>query len=253
MEFRKLAWVLGAALTVGVGGMSAIACSSSNSGGGDAGSSSGSGSGSSSGSSSGGMSDATTGGDDGATTGTDSGSGSGGSSDAGAGTDCGKLPSLHQNPAGDIYCGYGADGGTIDCTTGSQCCLGGSIGGGQFAPQECSPWQANGSGCTNPDGGGIGIACNQISDCTSNGNGGTACCLVGGKGPVALQGCGYSKATGGSAIVCEGSGTVGEGGAPTATACQSGEIQVCSSNADCPTGTTCQAGKWKIYQIGFCQ
>jgi Cys-rich repeat protein len=65
-------------------------------------------------------------------------------------------------------------------------------------------------------------------------------------------GCSYLKSTKGSAIVCEGTGGGADGGV-TSTACATGEVQVCSSDADCPSGMSCQPGKWKIYQIGFCQ
>ncbi|MGH7294782.1 MAG: hypothetical protein ACRELB_07615, partial [Polyangiaceae bacterium] len=161
------------------------------------------------------------------------------------------IPSLHQNEAGAIYCGF-SDAGSLNCPTGQECCLGGQISG-TFAAEQCATY---GTACTNggsPDAGtgnsaAIDIACNQISDCTANGNSGaTACCLQGAKAPAPVTGCGYDKSTGGNAIVCEGSS-----GGGTATPCAAGEIQICSSQADCPTGTTCTPGKWKIYQIGFC-
>jgi hypothetical protein len=142
---------------------------------------------------------------------------------------------------------------------GQECCLGGSIGGGNFAPQECATY---GTTCTN--GGGadastneqaIAIACNQVSDCVANGKtGATACCLQGAKCTSGYTctgspgACPYPKYSDGVAIVCEGTG-----GGTTATACAAGETQVCSSQADCPTGTTCTPGKWKLYQLGFCQ
>ncbi len=247
MNIKQIALVLGATVALVGGGLGAVACSSSSGGGSSSGSSSG-GSGSSSRSGSGSSSGSTM--DSGNE---DAGTGdSGGSS--GGGMDCGtKIPTLHQNPAGDIYCGYlpGDSGAALDCVADSGtgwCCLGGSLGGGQYAPQICS---ANSAGCLadgNPDAGkpGIPIQCNQISDCPGNGaTGATACCLQGGS----LESCagGFSKAVGGNQIVCEGSG----GG--SATACQPGEIQICSSQADCPSGSTCKPGKWKLYQIGFCQ
>ena len=34
--------------------------------------------------------------------------------------------------------------------------------------------------------------------------------------------------------------------------CAAGEVQICSSAADCPAGKQCIAGKWKIFQVGFC-
>ena len=73
------------------------------------------------------------------------------SGDSGAGSvDCGSIPGLHANTPGDIYCGYGTDGGDIDCLTGNMCCLGGSIGGGMYAPQVCNPWNAAGVGLQQP-------------------------------------------------------------------------------------------------------
>ena len=247
MNIRTLALVFGSALTVAVGGIGAAACSSSSSGSG--------GSGSSGGGSSGGGADGTAsssgGSSGGGSSGSSSGSSSGGTSDAGTGTECGSIPALHQDEAGSIFCGYDDAGTSFSCTPGQQCCLGGEINS-VFAPQVCATF---GSDCTNggnPDAGtgnfvAVPIACNQIADCIANGNANaTACCLQGAKAPTPVTGCGYDKSTNGSAIVCEGTA----GGA--ATPCAAGEIQICSSQADCPTGTTCTAGKWKLYQLGFC-
>lgn len=182
--------------------------------------------------------------------------GSGSSSGGMTGADCGaKIPTLHPNPAGDIYCGYlpGDSGATLDCIAGGDagggwCCLGGSLGGGNYAPQICATSSAGCLADGDPDAGkpGIPIQCNQISDCAGNGaSGATACCLQGASEETCMGG--FTKAFGGSAIVCEGSG----GG--SATACVAGEIQICSTAADCPSGTTCKPGKWKLYDLGFCQ
>jgi len=183
----------------------------------------------------------------------DTGSSADGGDGAVVDASCGSTPSLHVDTAGSIFCGYDFEAGAdLTCATGHECCLGGSIGGGNYAQQACSGWSANGMGCTNPpDGGAIGIACSQISDCTANGATGAtvACCLQGGTVPVDPPGCTYPKSTLGSAIVCE---TSGSGGAAIAGTCAAGEIQICSANTDCPTGKTCIAGKWKIFQVGFC-
>jgi hypothetical protein len=123
------------------------------------------------------------------------------------------------------------------------------MGTDSFAPQECANYGAT---CTN--GGGaeagtneqpIGIECAQVADCTANGKSASACCLQGAKSST-VAGCSYPKYSDGTGIVCE--GTTGT----SATACASGEVQVCSSQADCPSGTTCTPGKWKILQLGFC-
>ena len=221
MDIRTLTIVLGAALTVAAGGVSATACSSSSgggspvttkdSGGGTDGTASSSGGSSSSGSSSG------------------STSSSGGSSDGGTGVDCGSIPGLHVDEAGTIYCGF-ADAGDLSCPVGQQCCLGGEQGKGNYFPQICATW-GNAAACTNgstPEAGAdnfpaIPIECNQVSDCTINGaTSATACCLQGGIGPTAVAGCSYSKVSEGTAIVCEGADG---GAADAATACQAGEVQ----------------------------
>ena len=180
----------------------------------------------------------------------DSGSaGDGGPGDAGAvDANCGAIPTLHMDPAGSVYCGYGVDGGSLVCGTGQECCLGGAIGVNTYAPDECA---ATGTSCTNggtADAGGsaaIPIACQQIADCTADGVAATACCLQGATAPAPAPGCTYPRSRSGSAIVCEGTGT-------GPTACAAGEVNICSSQADCPSGTTCTAGKWKIFQVGFC-
>jgi hypothetical protein len=160
---------------------------------------------------------------------------------------CGSTPTLHQNPAGDLYCWLGSDGGVLDCLASSgagTCCLGGLITAGNYAPDICA---ANATGCTNgaPDAGGtaaIPIQCWQVIDCAPNGvSGALSCCIRGATPPAPVPGCGYLRSRAGSAVVCE----------PTPT-CAMGDVQVCSSQADCPTGTTCTPGKWKIFDVGFC-
>jgi hypothetical protein len=164
---------------------------------------------------------------------------------------CGVTPTLHVNTPGSMYCGYSSTGTMLTCQTGAQCCLGGPLGGGMYAPQECDPWTGGGSGCMNPVGGGaIGIACNQIADCAANGFTGTiACCLQGATVPAMPAGCDYLKSTHGTAIVCE---DVGDSGV-TAGTCAAGEVQICSADVDCPSGMQCVPGKWKIFEVGFCQ
>jgi hypothetical protein len=180
----------------------------------------------------------------------DSGAGNdtGSPQDSGAPVDCGSTPTLHLDPAGTIFCGYGSDGGKVDCLTGTQCCLGGELGGGLFAPEQCAARSAMCSTGGQVDAGGslaIPIACMQIADCAANGvTGASACCLQGASSPSAVS-CTYPKAQGGAAVVCE------TGGASPGT-CAAGETQICSSQSDCPSGTTCTAGKWKLFQVGFC-
>jgi len=230
----------------GSGGSSGSSGSSS---GGGSGGSSGS-SGSSSGGGSGGSSGSSSGGGSGGSSGSGSGGGSGsssGSSSGGVDAGCGAPPSLHQSPAGTIFCAFLPDAGVVDCTTGQECCVGGEIAPGQFAPQECAAFAGP---CTNGSAdagiGPIPIECNQLSDCAANGLSSTACCLQNAKVSI-VAGCGYSRLSDGSGVVCEGTGGGG------VTACAAGEIQICSAQSDCPTGTTCVAAKWKLFQVGVCQ
>jgi hypothetical protein len=97
----------------------------------------------------------------------------------------------------------------------------------------------------------LGIACNQVADCLTNGVVGAAvaCCLQGGTAPADPPGCSYLRSRGGTGIACE--ATAGAGNA-TGT-CAGGEIQICSADVDCPAGQHCVPGWWKILQVGFCQ
>jgi hypothetical protein len=234
MKTSTLALVLGSAITIAGSGLAVTACSSSSSPEKNPGN------------------DASSGGDTGSSSGgSGSSSGSSGSS-SGAAVDCGTTPAIHQDEAGTIYCGFGAgDAGELYCPTGQECCVGGGEGQDMFAPQVCQNFATT---CTNgggPDAGTneqpIPIQCAQVTDCTTNGvTSATACCLQGAKSST-VAGCGYPKYSDGTAIICE-----GDAGGSTATACAAGEVQVCSSQADCPANTTCTAGKWKILQLGFC-
>ena len=166
-----------------------------------------------------------------------------------AAPECGSSPTLHVDEAGSIYCGFG-DGGALVCAAGQECCLGGALGGSQFAAQACADF---GAACPNvgvPEAGApaIPIECEQISDCVANGIGQpVACCLQGATAPAVTPGCTYPKSTMGTAIVCESSGA-----GVTPGACATGEVQMCSSQADCPAGMTCMPGRWKIFEVGFC-
>jgi hypothetical protein len=165
--------------------------------------------------------------------------------------DCGSTPALHVDEAGTIYCGF--SGTALNCATGQECCLGGYLAdSGTFAPQQCA---AYGTTCINgvlgSDAGAppIPVMCAQISDCTANGvSKAAACCLQGATTPADAPTCTYPRATLGTAVVCESS----DAGTTGAAACAAGEVQICSSQADCPSGKTCTPGKWKILDVGFC-
>jgi hypothetical protein len=167
-----------------------------------------------------------------------------------AAVECGSTPTLHVDEAGSVYCGFQSPS-DLYCVKGQECCLGGALGDGSFASQQC---QTLGTTCTNvgvPDAGApaIPVACMQIADCKANGEtNAVACCLQGGTVPADQTGCLYPRSSDGTAVVCETS----DAGATGAAACATGEIQMCSSAADCPAGKTCTPGKWKIFDVGFC-
>ena len=171
--------------------------------------------------------------------------------DSGTIADCGSTPTLHVDEAGSIFCGF--TDAALDCVTGQECCLGGYlVDSGTFAGQQCATTGATcpngvfGSDAAAPP---IPIMCAQISDCKANGvANAVACCLQGATAPADEPTCTYPKATLGTAVVCESN----DAGGNAAGSCAAGEVQICSSQADCPTGTTCTAGKWKILQVGFC-
>ncbi|HEY8040519.1 MAG TPA: hypothetical protein VIF15_12025 [Polyangiaceae bacterium] len=178
--------------------------------------------------------------------GSDGGADTGSAGDSASAVECGALPTLHQDEAGTIFCGFDFDAGVnLVCPVGQECCLGGAIDldAGVFAPQSCATF---GTACTNPpDGGAIAIECGQNADCTANGTpAGAVCCLQGATAPAVVPGCGYYRASLGTAIACEAPQTGGT--------CAAGEVQICSSNVDCPSGKTCTPTKWKIFQVGFC-
>ncbi len=206
------------------------------------------------------------------------GGGAGGSSSGGPTADCGPpplpLPSAGGDagadggeggieggggpvglPPGTTFCAI-SSAGELDCPTGDECCLGGSVSVGVQAPAECAVF---GAPCTNGSaeaGAGIPAApieCARVLDCRANGlAGATACCL---HGASQMQGCAFPFFTGGGSILCEGGGDggtvpVGDGGV---TPCAISETQVCETAADCPAPAKCVAATWRGRPFGVCQ
>ena len=169
------------------------------------------------------------------------------SSSGGDASDCGATMSLFG--LANVYCGTTADGTTLACGLGQQCCLSESAGKGGLVPNQCAPWTRDASGC---DGGlnAIGVACAQIRDCAANGvHGGTlACCLQGASVPALVGSCSYPESTSGVAVICESTPGAGD----LAGSCASGEVQLCMTALDCP-GTQCVTGYWKNFEVGFCE
>jgi hypothetical protein len=155
---------------------------------------------------------------------------------SGSAVSCGASPKLYPGPAGSLFCGNGAKGGVLTCSSGEECCLGGALSVTSYAPNECAP---SGSACTNGGTGtgmspGLPLACEQTADCGS----GAKCCL---QSATLDSACGWPVYRDGGGTACEAAG-----------ACTSGDVQVCSSDAECPSGTTCVAGKWQTFEFGLC-
>jgi hypothetical protein len=153
---------------------------------------------------------------------------------------CQSDPHLHGADAGSIYCGFDDAGNNFSCPTGMQCCIGGSIGGGNFAPDECAPW---GTACMNPANKGLAVPCEQPADCAANDGGASSVCCLMGTTPALVPGCDSNdyKASGGTGTQCV-----------SGTTCGAGNAQLCLNQSDCPSGMTCTAFRWKIIQMGFC-
>lgn len=158
---------------------------------------------------------------------------------ADAGPACGTVPTLHPAPAGSIFCFTG-----LTCQTGQECCVGGALGTGKYAPEVCAPYGAQ---CPNggPAPGGspaVPVECLKTADCKANGNAGAvACCLQGATTPASDPECGQIHSLLGTGITCE------------TTACGPGETPLCEQDADCPAGKTCTPMKWRLYQLGYCR
>jgi hypothetical protein len=229
----RMTWFLGGCALAVLGGMNAMACSSSStpitgtdSGGG--GQDTGSGSN---------MDTSMPGNDTGPKT--DGGGGSetspsegGGPTDAAA--DCKKV-TLHENAEAGVYCPFsGVDGGkAITCTGGQICCETPENDAGLISTCESA-------GTTCPVSGSAVWGCEGPVDCTAAGSAGPLCCLTA------------------SAIVPEGMGCTYDyvshfGGTACATSCPTGQFTVCEADGDCPSGMMCVPTTSKGNQFGVCQ
>jgi hypothetical protein len=177
--------------------------------------------------------------------------------------DCGIAPKLPVEDAGadaadagapipgSIFCAA-STAGTLVCPTGEECCIGGKKNGAP-QPAECAVFGATCGNGTGDAGSAAASAvqCNDVSDCKANGlPGAPACCL---RGSQSQLGCTYPLFVGGGNVVCEGEGDAGAPPDGGITACATGELQVCQSNADCAAGKKCVAASWIGRPIGICQ
>ncbi len=156
---------------------------------------------------------------------------SGNSGDSGdaseAGVDCGPPSPLFPS-TGTIYCPF-PEAGTLNCTPAvEECCVGGSLPGGGYAPSVCAPF---GSSCAN----GTGPAqyeCQGPGQCV---DGGVCCGTLAGIGP---DSCGNLKGQI-TQMLCE-------------TACSLSENAICGSPLECDVGKQCLPLRSRGVSLGYC-
>lgn len=244
LKVRKLAWVLGGVSLIGVTSLVAVACSTSN------------------------------GDDDVAppspeagrtdtkpnptTTGSTPTDGSTPDEDGGAAPDCGFAPRLRSpfppdagaDASPNFFCPF-ADGGTGSATDkrycgGQQtCCSGQSKGGNSFDPSFCTAAKADtcgGGTVTAP----VRWECGSPDTC----GGGQKCCIPGtDAGPPAVD----TEKVNGKLCPPEFQRGFYIGGTVCRTDCASGELQVCTKDADCTGGKKCTAFTTNSRDLGYCK
>jgi hypothetical protein len=231
----RMTWFLGGCAFALIGGMNAMACSSSSSVPTGPGADSG-----------GGGMDATPG-KDGTTPGQDTGPGAdvapgsdtGPVGDAGGDVDCGKKSDLHPEDAAGIYCPFSAvgDGGDKTCTGGEVCCQTPETEAG--TPSTCAAAGTTSTTC--PVAKSIVWECEDPIDCVGSA-GGSLCCGFGvaKKEDPSCTNYDYVSGASGKGSVC-------------ADSCTGGNI-ICETQAECTAADagTCTPVKYHGNAVGFC-
>lgn len=145
-----------------------------------------------------------------------------------AAVDCGPAPTFGTTAEG-VVCPFQADGSTPACTASQHCCVYAKSAG---VDSTCN---AGGSACLAAvDAGGADFECDEPADC----NGASAvCCLT---GAVMNDPTCYHFGSGVKGTTCR------------TTACNTGEVTLCSAQGDCPMNTTCTAFTTKTKSLGAC-
>ena len=179
-----------------------------------------------------------------------------GGSDAGA--DCSAAPKLRSNKGVFCFGGEGSnDAGVCDPADDKVCCADSKDPAtGQFVKARCAVATASGEGyqagsCNfPPDAGGREWHCTESKHCP---NSGEACCVItgtGGQAPTAQP----DKDFPGCGTFFNGDQGYFVGGSRCrANGCNSGELTLCTSDAECPNGTTCHPFKLANRFTGICK
>ena len=169
-----------------------------------------------------------------------------------SGPTCKSNPTLHMTAPGNIFCGYLPDGGpSFSCDAGADAASAEASAAASTHRNSCAAFAA---ACNNGGVAGLPLECQQTADCTANSVNGV-CCLQGVTGVPQVEAAGCPpqdlKLSGGTGIKCE----------QGAACAMSGDLQICSSNADCgDAGKVCTPFRWKITRLatacnerpGFC-
>jgi hypothetical protein len=145
-----------------------------------------------------------------------------------AAKDCGAAPTLHPSPSAGVFCPFQANDASINCPTtpGEHCCI---YPKAANKPATCNTLI---QGCdTEIDAGGSDFECDEPADCV----GGQVCCMDGKalKDPACYYFGSLVRQT-----KCR-------------TTCATGELTVCSAQAQCTTGT-CTPMDTKGKELGVC-
>jgi hypothetical protein len=145
-----------------------------------------------------------------------------------AAKDCGTAPTLHPTPSAGVFCPFQANDASVSCPTtpGEHCCI---YPKAANKPATCNTLI---QGCDSEiDAGGSDFECDEPADCI----GGQVCCMDGKalKDPACYYFGSLVRTT-----KCR-------------AACNTGELTVCSAQAQCATGT-CTPMDTKGKELGVC-
>lgn len=146
-----------------------------------------------------------------------------------------KLPELHPNDAGTIFCPFGPDG-SLRCESATQHCCQPNQGAGASSCEDRAtdcPVAAAGDG-------GADWACDETAHCPN----GEVCCATAAQPPAVDNRCGNSF-----------SSARFFWGTQCRAACQAGEFRICqNAQGECPSETpTCEPFSVRGKEIGYCK
>lgn len=162
--------------------------------------------------------------------------------------DCGVVPTLRSPDAGDggtsFYCPF-AEGGAPYCSGDQTCCSGTGSGAGGFDPTMCVPGKVE---CAaGPKGPRSRWQCGSPANCPGAA---PACCIPGtDAGAPAVD----TEKVSGRLCPAEFQRGFYIGGTACRSACNAGELTVCSRDADCTAPKKCAPFATNNRDLGYCK